>query len=466
MSVNLTLNFIRDNWCSATANMERRDFCLSVLPDCYDPALCREQGSDFFTEGRPRALAPATLNSLMRGNRKSSTNPACASVSFTKDFLGKLHSNDPIRYRDPERPDIPCVSHMVEKIRHQVRSFAAPRSRNHPLFTHADLAPLGECDETLCMAYNKVQCALGLLLERETEYSLSYAIFLLVITSILQDRIQAVSHLYSMQAIEQVLESDHDAPLLEIDSRMHVPFTDPNYMNSYHVYLYRETSTIRLVRGVLTMSLDERRQPRAVLRMDTDMESPFSGLTHVQRVYSGKPMLNKTNQVVYLPMTNAEGAMLYLTFPYTVFKYAPMYFRSATVVYTDAETGYPVVKRMVLTGRDMTEEEIPYVEGLLRTGGKRILMTPKQLEIFREEFRDYPWMADFLKNYLPMFESHQLSFYCFNEDELLACSASELPYADRLRLMLALKSVSPPNDPALEKFLKTVPPSKTYSIMK
>ena len=466
MSVNLTLNFIRDNWCSATAGLDRRSFCLSVLPDCYDHTLCRDQGSHFFRDGQPHSLAPATLNSLMRGNRKSSRNPACATVSFTKDLLGKLQTNDPVRYRDGQRPEVPCVTNMVEKIRQQVRSFAAPRSRTHPLFTHADLAPMGECDETRCMAYHKVQCALGLLLERETEYSLSYAIFLLVITAILQDRILAVNHLYSMQTIEQVLESDADAPMIDTDSRKHVPLTDPNYMNSYHVYLYRETSAIRLVRGILTMTLDERNQPRAVLRMDTDLESPFSGLTHVQRVYSGKPMLNKVNQVVYLPMINTDGAMLYITFPYTVFKYAPMYFRSATVVYTDAETGYPVVKRMVLTGRDMTEEEIPYVEGLLRIGGKRILMTPKQLEIFQEQFRDYPWMADFTKNYLPMFDSHQLSFYCFNEDELLACSASELPYTERLKLMLALKSVSPPNDPALEKFLKTVPPSKTYSIMK
>ena len=466
MSVNLTLNFIHKNWCSATAGMDRRSFCLSVLPDCYDHSLCRDQGSHFFLDGAPHALAPATLNSLMRGNRKSSHDPTCASVGFTRDLLDKLQRNDPVRYRDAGQPEIPCVKNMVEKIRRHIRSFAAPRSRTHPLFTHADLAPLGECDETLQRGYRNIQNALAVLLDRETEYSLSYAIFLLVITAILQDRILAVEHLYSAKTIGQILDTDSDAPLLEVDSRMHVPLTDPNYMNSYRVYLYRETSVIRLVTAALDLSLDERNQPWAVLTLHTDIDSPFSSVTQARRVYTGRPMLNRADAVAYLALKDPNGSMLYLSFPYTPFNFAPMYFRSATLVTTDPDSGYPQAQRAVITAREMSAEEIPYVEGMLRTGGKRILMTPKQLELFQEKFRDYPWMEDFLHNYLPLFETHQRCFYCFNEDELLACSASELPYADRLRIMLALRSVSPLNDPAMEKFLKTVPPSKAYSIMK
>lgn len=467
MSVNLSLNFIRENWCSATAAMGRRNFCLSVLPDCYDHTLCRDRSSSyFFLDGDPRALAPATLNSLMRGNRKSSSNPAPASVSFTKDLQGNLQTNAPIRYHNPQQPEVPCVTNMIQKIRRHVRNFSTPRSRTHPLFTHADLSPQGECDEALRMGYRKVQHALSLLLDRETEHSLSYAIFLLVITAILQDRILSVEHLYSAKTIEQVLYEDKDASLLELDNRMHVPFTDPSYMNNYSVYLYRETSVVRLVCANLDMTLDEQKQPHARLQMKTDMETPFSSRAPVHRIYYGKPMLSKADQVVYLAMKDDNGSMLYLTFPYMPFNYGPMYFRSATLITTDMDTRYPQAQRAVITGRKMSDEEIPYVQGLLCTSGKRILMTSKQLEIFMTEFRDYPWMEDFLKNYWPMFESHRRFYYCFNEEELLDCSSSDLPYSERLKIMLALKSVAPPNDPALEKILKTVPPSKTYSIMK
>ena len=466
MSINLTLNFIRDNWCSATKNLDRRSFCLSLLPDCYDHTLCENQGSHFFQQDCKGYLADQTVNSLMRGNRKSSKDPTCATVAFTKDLLTKLQTNATISYLDPDRPTALCVSNMLDKIRGCIRRYATPRSRSHHLFTHADFGTLDNCDESLRISYHKVRAAVNMLLERESEHALSYAIFLLVITAILQDRLPAVDHLYSLGTIEQVLEGDTEAPLLDVDNRMHIPFTDPNYMNPYWVYLYRETSVTRLITAHLSMTVDERQRPWAVLTMDTDVDSPFYGKQPVKRVYSGKPMLNRTDQMVYLALKDSQGSMLYLTFPYTPFGVAPMYFRSATLITTDWDTGYPQAQKVAITAREMTPEEIPYIEGIIRTGGKRIMISQKQLSIFKETFRDYPWMEDFLCNYEPIFQSHQFHFYCFNEDELLNCSTSELPYTERLKIMLALKSVTPPNDPTLEKFLKTAPASKTYSIMK
>ena len=58
MCVNITLNFIRENWSSATRAMDRRAFCLAVLPDAYDPGRCEHQGSDFFHTDPAISLAP------------------------------------------------------------------------------------------------------------------------------------------------------------------------------------------------------------------------------------------------------------------------------------------------------------------------------------------------------------------------------------------------------------------------
>ena len=112
MHCNLTLNFIKDNWCPATAAMDRYSFCLEILPDSYDTRLCRGQGERFLDTASDAFLSMQTLQGLMRGNRKSAKNPAFASVAFTKDFQQKLAHNSPIRYRDPERSPENTVENM------------------------------------------------------------------------------------------------------------------------------------------------------------------------------------------------------------------------------------------------------------------------------------------------------------------------------------------------------------------
>ena len=116
--------------------------------------------------------------------------------------------------------------------------------------------------------------------------------------------------------------------------------------------------------------------------------------------------------------------------------------------------------------RELGPEEIPYVWGLLKTGGKQLLLTEQQYRLFRETFRDYPWMPDFEAHYAPLFEAHKKTFYCFNEDELLAWSIGELSQEDRLRILLALRSVDNPRDKMQDKFMESVPPTRTHAIMK
>ena len=466
MGVNITLNFIRENWSSATRAMDRRAFCLAVLPDAYDPGRCEHQGSDFFHTDPAISLAPQTLNGLMRGNRKSAQNLAYASAAFTKDFQGKLQANAPVTYLDPQRPDVPCVENMLSKIRTLVRYHGTPRSRAHPLFLRMDFDTLGDCDDITCKSYRKMRAAIEALLERETEASLSYAIFLLVVTALLQDRIIAVDHLYNPTAIDQVLHSDTDAPLLETGKRQHVPFTDPDYMNTYHIYLLHDTSNTLFRTGHLSLKLDGHGRSSACLTIESTVESPITGRQSLLRTFTGKPMLSHADKTVYIAMTDQRESLIYLTFSYTQFNFAPMYFRSALLVSLEPETKAPQVQRAAIVARDLGEEELPYIKGLLRTDGKQILLTPRQLEIFKEKFRDYPWMEDFLKNYEPIFQTHQRTFYCFYEDELLSCSASDLPYEDRLRILLALKSVDPPNDSSLHKFLRATVPPKTHAILK
>jgi hypothetical protein len=67
------------------------------------------------------------------------------------------------------------------------------------------------------------------------------------------------------------------------------------------------------------------------------------------------------------------------------------------------------------------------------------VVTEQQLEDFCSMFRNYPWMEEFKRVFLPFIRSH--ACYCLDEGEILANSTSRLDELDRLRMMLALKSV-------------------------
>ena len=465
MHCNLTLNFIKENWCSATASMDRRSFCREILPDSYDWELCRGQGSHFLNPDSDQCLADQTLMGLMRGNRKSQKNPTLASVAFTKDFQMKLAHNTPVRFRDPERAPEGTVENMLGKLRRLIRRFCVPMDRGHMLFTHMDFTTFGEGPEGA--DYEKLRLALEMLLERETETALTYALFLMILGSILQCRLGTVEHLYSPETIERILSEDEQAPVLEVEGSSHVPFTDPNYMHSYHIYFYRDTPDKFLWEGILTMAMNET-NTRAVASMtlNSRRRSPFSGEMVIRRIFRGVPMLSKKDSLIYIGMTDEINTFAFLTFSYMRFNFAPMYFRSGLLVSTGPQTEYPIAQRVAIVARKLNPEEIPYVWGLLKTGGKQLLLTEQQYRLFRETFRDYPWMPDFEAHYAPLFEAHKKTVYCFNEEELLAWSIGDLTQEDRLRILLALRSVDNPRDKMQDKFLESVPPNRTHAIMK
>ena len=463
MNCNLTLNFIRESWCPATRSMDRWFFCREILPDSYNPELCRGQGDHFFNLRDDRHLSEQTLNGLMRGNRKSGRDLNFASVAFTKDFQNKLAHNSPIEFRAPDRPQETTVENMLGKLRLLIRQNGAPMDRGHMLFTHADFSTLGQGPEQT--DFDQVQLAVSMLLERGTEDSLTYALFLLIVTAILQSRVAAVKHLYSPEAVENVLTSDREAPVLEVEGRFHVPFTDPNYMHTYHIYFYRDTPDKELWAGRLEMKLNQNRAV-ATMTLTDRSRSPLVGDREIQRVFRGVPMLSKQDHVVYIGMTDELNTFAFLTFSYSHFHFSPMYFRSGLLVSTAPETKYPIAQRVAIVARELTAEEMPYVWGLLKTDRKQVLLTQQQYNLFLEKFRDYPWMPDFMQHYAPLFEAHKKTLYCFNEEELLAWSIGDLSNEERLRILLALRSVDNPSNIMLGKFLESIPPTRTHAIMK
>jgi hypothetical protein len=150
-------------------------------------------------------------------------------------------------------------------------------------------------------------------------------------------------------------------------------------------------------------------------------------------------MYNDRDKMIYIPMKDQFNSLGVLVFHYEKFITGPMYYRTGLFLSSAARTKLPQVRRAAICARNLESREIAYVQGVLKSGGQQVVLTDRQLEDFCNLFRDYPWMEEFRRVFLPFIKSHVC--YCLDEGEILANSTSRLDELDRLKMMLALKSM-------------------------
>lgn len=464
MATNITLRYIKQNWNPTGRGNGSRAFCLRILPDVYDAEQCENERAFYFNQNA--GFAESTINALMRGNRRSNTDFRFASTGFTKDFLDRIRSNSLIEYKNPEKSSVPIIENMLSKIQQDVQSMGAPTTKNHPLFAHMQFEPVGETDEETAKEFQAVRQAIEELAEAGTPETVSYGIFLLVLTAILQDWIRDVKSLYAPEALAIIKESDPRIPQTEVPGGKFTSFADPDYMYKYNIYLYRESTGNLYEGGTLEFQHPENGRTEATMTLRDTISNPASDEKPLLRTYKGRPMLSREDHMVYLIMADETDSLAILTFKHTPFKFAPCYFRPGFLIKSSPETHYPQLQMVSIVSREIPENELAYTRGLLKLNGKQLMLTQRQLDLFKEEHKNESWMPDFLRNYEPMFESHKKEYFCFDENEILSCSISDLDPQERLKILLALRAVDSPNDRGSHKFLKCQVPENTHILMK
>lgn len=486
--VEITLRRIKDCWNPANKKNDSRDFCLCVLPDCYSSDLCQGESYCFVgDEHNEKRIPDPTVNGILRGNRKSMKDGTSPAMSFTNQFIRGLQEDKPLEYRnkpnrfDPNQDDekVTFRRNMFEKILSHVTATGSPASKDHDLFrnnnfstvTFGEMPMLSEeRKKEISATYAKVEQAVERLLNDPNHVTVSYAIFLLVVTAIVQDRMDEVEFLYRPDSLDRVFEYTGGPRLVETPSRKQIPFYDKNYFlpEPYHIYLFREPTGALWESGTLHMELLPSGNPAATLTIRTRMRPNAAGITEIKRTYRGKPMLSVVDNTVYIAMTDEKETLIVLMIPHKAFKFAPMYFRSGLLMYTSSANSCPTVQKVAITADSIEEKDLPYVKGFLKLDSDRIILSEEQLKRFKTQFKRYSWMADFEENYEPMFEFHRVtsSMYIFNSEEILACSRSRLCREDRLRILLALKSVDATSDSDLYKFIQCTVPDGTNSIFR
>lgn len=315
----------------------------------------------------------------------------------------------------------------------------------------------------------KLKNAIDRLLDTPTSTTISYAIFLLIVCAIVQDHLDEVSFLYEPSSLDKVNEHQYGKEFIKTPSPKHGMFYDAYYFDHlYHVYQFRGTSGKLWKECTLIMERKSNGLSVATLRFVDDAVSPITQECKIDRTYTGTPMLSPVDNMIFIAMADEKDTFLLLAIPYHKFRFGPMYFRSGFILKGEPEYGIPQTQKIAITAKPVPEEDLPYMEGLLKLDNDQLYLSDRQMDIFLEKFKDCHWMEDFKKTYLPIFKVHRKKsgLFHFNSDEILSCSISNLDASDRLRILLALKSIDASNNPNLYKRVLCMDPKGTHNIFK
>lgn len=438
MNPAVTLKLIQEHWDLPELSAKKNeDLSIALLSDDFNGKLAN-QGCTV------QNLGKSTLGKFVNGNLRSKHSRSFANADITKRMIDHIRADNPVPYRSElEMAPRTCRESMLRNIRQLVDRTLPAMSGDHPLFTRLSLADETTLNDGEKEQFRVLQATIDSLRADGTPEALTYAVFLLVLTSIFRHQMAALPDLYDLQAIREALSSAPCAEPPLIDSQ--TPFVDSDYMNDYWLYLFRIGYNRLYSRAHLSMSLDQNGTPHAELSLYDSNDTTAIGRTPIDRRFSGTPYRSAHDKTVYIVMRDQNEKLGILTFQHQKFNFGPMYFRSGLFLFTSSDSNVPMVQRVAISARMLESEELPYAEGFLKTGGSGITLTDQQLQTFLKEFQNYPWMEEFERSILPFINSHACKCYRFDEAEILSYSLTELSEQDRLKVMLALKSLSESN---------------------
>lgn len=455
----VTLKQIQKHWnLPELATLTNEDLCFALLSDDFNGKLAN-RGCTI------QNLGKSTVGKFVNGNFRSKASRAFANVDTTKRMLRQLRLDEQIPYRpNLELPPKTCRESMLCNIRFWVDQTRPAMTGSHPLFTELALIDESVLTEGELAQFQALQAAITRLRSDNTPESLTYALFLLVLTAVFREKMAEIPQLYDPEEIRAALAPKvcPDEPLTDGQ----VPFTDPDYMHNYWVYLFRVGYNWLYTRAHLRMTLSPEGDPQAELNLYDDKGSAGGNRGPIDRRFTGTPYRSAHDKTVYVVMRDQNDTLGILFFQHEKFNFGSMYFRSGLFLSTASGSHVPMVQKVAISSRMLKPQELPYAEGFLKTGGTCITLTDQQLRSFREAFRGYPWMEEFERSLLPFIHGHACTCYRFDEAEILSYSLTELDEQDRLRIMLALKSLSEPNRKETRNSVDCVPPPDLHKLFR
>lgn len=419
---------------------ENYKFLLIILPDCYDkekvPNIVKYKeylaiDSNFLQDENARRNLLALFSGNIRLGKKGKSYFAAA--SFTKQLKELLLSDEPIEYLETVEQAKLCTP--MENMRQKIKSFVSLTKveGNHTMFHQFLLDESDLYDKNLVLAMQR-------LLECNTEDSISYAVLLLILIAIFQDKMGELKKIYSESVLEGILgkttrEVQENDEMFQRRRRFYL--TDTNYMHDYYLYLFRPNREEMYEYAHLKMECEQSDKAKAILSLKGNLYSPTKD--KFEKVLSGTPVVSLTEQMVYIVFSNELGELKVLLFRYEHYVSNDMYYRTGLLVGSRANSKVPMVQKVMITLQPLEKKQYKIAEGKLKMADDMICITEEELRHFLEEFQEESWMSEFQVTLLPFIKEHRYTCYRFSEKEILSYTLTKMSEREKLQLLQLLK---------------------------
>lgn len=363
--------------------------------------------------------------------------------AIVKSLLPAILFDSPICYNVNKEcthydHSVGCKTNMLNKIYYYVLQSDTKPIDNLLSAQNVQLHPFPE-NQSVCVA--PFRDALQRLYMNGTKESLTYGIFLLVMHSVFHRNMSDLFLLYCGEKFDAIVEKTRSVDTSKkILPDNHTYFIDPFYSHPYHAYIFRDNYDRLYENGLLKLECSKG-IPSASLKLEDSWDSNSHTISNdpVSHHYIGTPILSRRDSLVYILLRDTEDqdALGFLVFQYTAFSNKNnCYYRSGLFVSSNHRHN-PEVRKIVITERRLTEEELPLVKGILRTTNRQVILSESQLEKFFEDHKEKYPNIDLMKDALL---PHHKNWYCFADKLVGALADPALDELERLKLMLSIKS--------------------------
>lgn len=252
--------------------------------------------------------------------------------------------------------------------------------------------------------------------------------------------------------LNELCSTRGDVTITIPNSRQETLITNANdhcfdrYKGLYYIRMFRTVSyegdmiggTLRIeeLPGSLDMGV----------RICIEVNQNYTLNSTIKKDYIGTVKYSSKMHVLYISATSDElGEDVYLIFPYLTLSKEDLFCRLGLALVCSAGANkVPTAERVLITKRELTDEEIRYIDGQLLLNNSEIKISKEQFSQLRDGYRGEDKLPDAFKR-LFIDDSGELkgavtkSFYCINEATI---RNSDMNFVDQMKSVCLLRKYS------------------------
>lgn len=416
---------------------------LNILPDIYNKEITSEKYheknhqaidslKDYYVDSY--AYWENLIGGYSRQNGKYATG---GTKRIKEDIKESLDSDLMIIYKATDSKQCSVKENMLNKIENLIEKY--------DLLSNKDI--LEEYIQKEFLYSDKLVNVCHELYMNQTKDSLVYLFFLFILVAIYQGDIKSFQTLYNQATITRIIHGKNQStPIFNevINSPAFVPFNDQKYCHHYHLYLTKARENRKWQNATIEFKLNENNKMMATLTLQDQVYDPNHIGNTYKKIYTGTPMLNKIDKLVFTLLTSSNGSLAILIFKYDLFESSDLEYRTALFISGYSLQKGPQVQKAVISIDELKENHV--IDGILKMSNQHIMITEESLNQFMDENKDKEWMIEFKEKLLPFIKEHEKKYYSFDEDEIISYTNTELIRLIKMDIAKQLKAKSISDD--------------------